>query len=335
MKKLQSVLLLTACIGLCAGSTALAEGFQDYNDYPNADGTYSYYFDCGLKVTMSEEWYQNTFVLADVGYASFYHKDSYYRYDEEGIENGGKLFSIGCSVNQDFQQIPDVIYLGFDGEEMLNYYMYKASDYGAYASDSNIKQEYDSLWAGVDDVMESVALVGDAFQTAEPAGKAEEPTVKEGSDQGAIVENDLFSFECAGDWYVSITDTVIKTFKEDPDDLPGFLAAEISITGSVEEEVENWKTLYMDKFQQRLCQEPELVSYETEGGRYMLGLRMNVSSEDGMDNVTRIVLLEEQDGRYIQYSCAYISQTYAEDRYEDETTYFEFIHAIDTFKLKG
>ena len=124
-----------------------------HNDYMNADGTYSYYFMQGVTVTMPAEWYQNTILKADVGSATFYHRDSYERYAAEGIENGGELFTLACSVNSSFQDLEEMTYIGFDEAEMLNYYAVKPTDYPAYASDAATRAEYDALWAETDAVI--------------------------------------------------------------------------------------------------------------------------------------------------------------------------------------
>lgn len=163
----KTLMMITAAAVLSFGSvvTVSANGMEDFNDYFNADGTYSYYFEQGITITMSEEWYQNTFVQAELASVTFYHKDSYEKYKKTGIEGGGKLFTIGCSVNSDFRDLEEMTYIGFDEEEVLNYYATKPTDYPAYVSDPAVKAEYDSLWSTVDDVIGSIRIL-----SAEPAG---------------------------------------------------------------------------------------------------------------------------------------------------------------------
>ena len=64
MKK-RITLLLTALMCLAGAGCALAGMFDDYYDYQNEDGSYSYYFDQGVTVTMDEEWYRNTIVIPE------------------------------------------------------------------------------------------------------------------------------------------------------------------------------------------------------------------------------------------------------------------------------
>ena len=161
-----TVMMITAAAVLALGPvmSVSANGMEDFNDYFNSDGTYSYYFQQGITITMSEEWYQNTFVQAELASVTFYHKDSYEKYKDTGIEGGGKLFTVGCSVNSDFKDLDEMTYIGFDEEEVLNYYATKPTDYQAYVSDPAVKAEYDSLWSTVDDVIGSIRIL-----SAEPA----------------------------------------------------------------------------------------------------------------------------------------------------------------------
>lgn len=86
---------------------------------------------------------------------SFYHKGSYDAYNAEGMK-GGLLLTIGASVNTDFQNLPDLVFLGFDAEEALNYYATRPTDYQAYVGDEAIRAEYDALNSDVDDVIAGV-----------------------------------------------------------------------------------------------------------------------------------------------------------------------------------
>ena len=134
--------------------------FATYYDYQNSDGTYSYYFaDCGLTVTMNEQWYQATRVIVNEYGASFYQKASYDAYMKQGYE-GGLLFSLGASVNTDFRNYPSFEYIGFNENDMMNYFAVFPTDYQAYIDDAGIRSEYDTLWAGVKDVVGSIQLTG-------------------------------------------------------------------------------------------------------------------------------------------------------------------------------
>ena len=158
MKK-SAMALMTLTLSLSAASIAWAGAFENYYDYENPDGTYSYYFDQGegVFVTMDEEWYKNTRVVIEDSGAAFYHSDSYNAYAGKGMK-GGRLFTIGASVNSSFQELPSFEYIGFDDEDFMNYYAELPTDYQAYMEDESIRAEYDALWAGVKDVIAGIRI---------------------------------------------------------------------------------------------------------------------------------------------------------------------------------
>ena len=155
MKKIMALMTLT--MSLTAASAVWAGAFDNYVDYRNPDGSYSYYFDQGVLVTLDENWYQNTFVKTGDRGASFYQKASYDAYAGEGVE-GGRLFTIGASVNTDFSELPSFEYIGFDEDSCMNYYAELPTDYQAYAGDETISAGYDALWAEVRDVIAGIRI---------------------------------------------------------------------------------------------------------------------------------------------------------------------------------
>ena len=173
-------------------SAAYGGTFDVYNDYPNPDGTYSYYFDQGLKVTLDEDWYQNTMVIADDDGATFYHKASYEAYKEEGYE-GGRLFTLGASVNTDFKELPSFEYIGFDEEEAMNYFAVLPTDVQAYMKDETIAQEYEKLYAGVKDVIGGISIVH-AGDDVHEESQAETELVQENAQDDVILSDDSSDF---------------------------------------------------------------------------------------------------------------------------------------------
>ena len=163
MKK-RITLLLTALMCLAGAGCALAGMFDDYYDYQNEDGTYSYYFTQGVTVTMDEDWYRNTIIKTGDDGATFYQKDSYEAYADQGLE-GGRLFTIGASVNTDFKDLPSFEYIGFDEENAMNYFAVLPTDYQAYMEDEDIRAGYDALWAGVKDVIAGIKIGSETQDT--------------------------------------------------------------------------------------------------------------------------------------------------------------------------
>ena len=155
---LTGILMLSAAV-LCRNEVYAEGAFDDYYDYQNPDGTYSYYFTQGVTLTMSEEWYKATMVIPGESGASFYHKASYEKFQEDGYE-GGWLFTLAASVNHDFEELPHFQYIGFDEKEAMNYFAILPSDVQAYVEDEAIGKEYMALYAEVEDILESAEIEG-------------------------------------------------------------------------------------------------------------------------------------------------------------------------------
>ena len=161
MKKIM-ITLLSVSAALFFATAVWAGPFEHFYDYQNPDGTYAYYLETGehmqsVFITLDKDWYRHTRVLLEDGGASFYHRDSYKAYAEEGMK-GGWLFTIGACVNSDFQDLPSFEYIGFDDENAMNYYAELPTDYQAYMGDDGIRAEYDELWAGVKDVISGISI---------------------------------------------------------------------------------------------------------------------------------------------------------------------------------
>ena len=184
------VLTIASCLCVSAGT------FDGYWDFLQADGSYAYAFP-RILVSMDEYWYQHTRVIEGEGgmTASFYHRGSYDAYEKEGVA-GGLLFTLGASVNTDFQNLPSFKYLGFDEEEAMNYYAILPTDYQAYMGDDEIRTEYDLLWGGVEDVLDNVLIKG-----SEKYNDMHEPSNTDQTDSaptGPVVSGD-YEYSINGD----------------------------------------------------------------------------------------------------------------------------------------
>ena len=72
------MLLGMAMLTLAFPMTAFAsDDFDDFNDYMTEDGSYAYYFECGINVKMPEDWYRNVLVEEYQKFVTFYHQASY------------------------------------------------------------------------------------------------------------------------------------------------------------------------------------------------------------------------------------------------------------------
>ena len=201
VKKILLILLTmfaAAAAGMCCAG---AGAFDEYYDFELSDGTYAYLFPRAM-VVMDENWYQNTIVISTERGAAFYHKASYNAYADEGME-GGRLFTLGASVNSSFEELPSFIYIGFDEEEAMNYYAELPTDYQAYMGDEAVRAEYDELWSGVEEVIAGIQIKG-AKKGAGSGEKQSEPSRTETDrSAGSRIES--------GDYIYSVNNKEDKT----------------------------------------------------------------------------------------------------------------------------
>lgn len=150
-----------------------------------------------------------------------------------------------------------------------------------------------------------------------------------------VAENEAFAVELPSGWLFENVDYSISAGKNSIDEMPIMQITPVLIEGEVEDELASWCDLVKEKFEQRLAGEPERVRYEVPGtDRDVEGLKFMVSSEDGMFLYTEFMAMEAIEDAYMSYFCGYISESYDEDQPEDQTTYFEFLHAIDSIVIK-
>ena len=147
MKKLIALLIALLLLGLSAAAEPMS--YFDYTDDILEDGSLIYYFE-DLSLQLPVEWLGKVIVFSNENGASFYQRDSYDKYLEEGLEGGGFLFSLGACVNDSFSELPAFAYLGFSENSCMNYYLDLPTDYPAYMED-DIRAEYDAMLAQVTD----------------------------------------------------------------------------------------------------------------------------------------------------------------------------------------
>ena len=213
------MVLMSLALSLAGASAVWAGMFDDYTDYQNPDGTYSYYFDQGVLVTMDEDWYQSTFVKTDDRGATFFQKASYDAYAEEGME-GGRLFTIGASVNTSFKELPSFEYIGFDEENAMNYFAVLPTDYQAYMEDEDTRAEYDELWAGVRDVIAGIQIGYGTSGTDMQETEADfHPAIITSGDYSYMINDDKTATICE---YTGDEDVI-----EIPSEIDGYPVSEI------------------------------------------------------------------------------------------------------------
>lgn len=156
MKKFLSLLLVFLLVFGVAFAENADNGFW-YTDDVSEDGTLVYYFE-DLSLTLPETWAGRFIVeTTDLG-VSFYQKSSYEKYKEDGEEYpGGHLFTLGRSVNSDFENLPSFRYLGFCEKSCFNYFLVLPSDFQPYIED-DIIEEYTMLFGDIDWIVDHVVF---------------------------------------------------------------------------------------------------------------------------------------------------------------------------------
>lgn len=266
----------------------------------------------------------------------FYHMDSHDSWLMEGYD-GGELFSLAYSKTKDFEVYPDYQYLGEAADGY--YYLTFPTDVQGYMEDDAIMAEYSAMNAKIDVVREksTCTLSGSSASSRNQNGTGTETVTADGLYK--IVESDSFTFECVKDWIAENIGDGIWAQKEEMDGAEGcpfytiynYEAEEFGQTPG-EFIAEDMKE-YSKKYGVRVARQPEVATYEI-GDRKVAGYTASCSSEDGSRTITIYRLTEAMNDRILLYWCEYISQTCNENEYVDETTYFEFMHAIETLKMK-
>lgn len=156
-------IVLAALIGMLAMGTVVyaadsSDNSLSYTDSILEDGSLIYYFD-EVAVTLPADWNGKFEIETDMTTATFYHKASRDKWLEEGM-NGGILFSMSCSVNHDFAELPDFQYIGFSEESCMNYFLTFPTDMQAYMDDGAVLEEFQQMNLEIDFVKENTYMLG-------------------------------------------------------------------------------------------------------------------------------------------------------------------------------
>lgn len=162
------------------------------------DGSLVYYFK-EVAVTLPADWKGKFFVETKDNYATFYHKDSYDKMMEHYGFDGGRLFSLGYSVNDDFSELPSFQYIGFSEESAYNYFLEFPTDFQAYADEEAVKNEYQQLYEGIEFVKENTYMLeAEAAEISAASAVQEIPSIQMKLGEAADGRN-LLTLPTAGD----------------------------------------------------------------------------------------------------------------------------------------
>ena len=177
MKKSLRKIIAAICMGtMLLSCTAYgadsSQNLMAYTDNVLSDGSLIYYFE-EVAVTLPADWQGKVQIETTDNSATFYHKASHEKWQEKYGQEGGKLFTLSCTVNHDFQELPDFTYIGFSDQSVMNYFMIFPTDFQAYTDDPAIAAEFQQMNTEIDFVKQHAYMLSEGdnntVSAAEPA----------------------------------------------------------------------------------------------------------------------------------------------------------------------
>lgn len=95
------MLMASSVYGAADGSE-----YMEFTDNELVDGSLIYYFK-EMEITLPADWKGKFDIEINGNNATFYHKASREKWMASNGTDGGKLFTLSCSVNDDFAELPD------------------------------------------------------------------------------------------------------------------------------------------------------------------------------------------------------------------------------------
>lgn len=199
IKKVITVIMV--CVMMLIPNTVFGADQADdplaFTDNELQDGSLIYYFK-EVAVTLPADWKGKIFVETKDNYATFYHKDSYEKMMDHYGFDGGRLFSLGYSANDDFSELPSFYFIGFSEESAYNYFLEFPTDFQAYADDEAVKNEYQQLYEGIEFVKENTNMLdADTAEIGVDASVQEVPSIQMKLGEAADGKN-LLTLPTAG-----------------------------------------------------------------------------------------------------------------------------------------
>ncbi len=155
-------------------------------------------------------------------------------------------------------------------------------------------------------------------------------TTEEGLYGVATFDN--FSIEYPKEWIAENHEQMIHVSKDGTTNVPFMFVERIGNIGSSESFIDDQMNYFKQKYQNQMAQ-PPMAQTKAFGERKLDGFVAKYSAEDASGTITRYEFAENIDGILYHYVCEYFSSV-SGDAQEDETTYFEFEHAMQSMTVK-
>ena len=168
---------------------------------------------------------------------------------------------------------------------------------------------------------------------AQSMGTTTETTGQSGDGlyQEAIFDTILIEYPSG--WKAEDHNGTIVMSKDGTENPPFFSVEEIGWVESPGTFLTNQMNAFKNKYGNQMAMPPESTTMEVAGMK-LAGFTAQYSSYDGTATITRLEYVEVIDNITYHFVCEYVSSAYG-DQHEDETTYFEFMNAIESMKIKS
>ncbi|MCD8023398.1 MAG: hypothetical protein LUF30_10675 [Lachnospiraceae bacterium] len=150
-------ILLALCLMAAFSMTALAiDERWESTTSRDEDGNICIDF-AEVQVVLPSSWGGKVQMNISTDYVSFYHIGSRDAWTESlGYANGGHLFTIAYTEDDDYLNNPSYMVIGYTAEG--TYYAWFPTDYQAWTGDSDIQSEYNVLFSDIDWVKANLTL---------------------------------------------------------------------------------------------------------------------------------------------------------------------------------
>ena len=168
---------------------------------------------------------------------------------------------------------------------------------------------------------------------AQSMGTTTETTGQSGDGlyQEAIFDTILIEYPSG--WKAEDHNGTIVMSKDGTENPPFFSVEEIGWVESPGTFLTNQMNAFQNKYGNQMAMPPESTTMEVAGMK-LAGFTTQYSSYDGTATITRLEYVEVIDDITYHFVCEYVSSA-SGDQHEDETTYFEFMNAIESMKIKS
>lgn len=172
----------------------------------------------------------------------------------------------------------------------------------------------------------------EATESAEVTNESTETATATEEGLYSVATFDNFSIEYPKEWIAENHEQMIHVSKDGTTNVPFMFVERIGKLDSSSAFITDQMKTFEQKYQNQMAQPPMAQTKEI-GNRNLDGFVAKYSAEDASGTITRYEFADIIDDITYHYVCEYYSSV-SGDAVEDETTYFEFEHAMQSMTVK-